>query len=68
MVCSRFQARRLNKGGYHFIIFGFKANERRNSLLTFTTDGIGSAFLTQYPKVKLLWETFCKKEISRYVM
>ena len=68
MVYSRFQARRLNKGGYHFVILSFKANERRNSLLTFTTDGIASAFLAQYPKGKLLWETFCKKKINRYLM
>jgi wobble nucleotide-excising tRNase len=53
------QAKRLNKGGYHFVILGFKANQKKQSLLTFTTDGIASGFLTQYPKVKQLWEAFC---------
>ena len=66
MVCySLFQARRLNKGGYHFLIMGFKANQKKHSLLTFTTDGIAASFMTDYPKVKLLWEAYCKKEISR---
>ena len=58
----------MNKGGYHFVILGYKANERKHSLVTFTTDGIASTFLAQYPKVNLLWETYCKKEMNRYVM
>ena len=58
------QARRLNSVGYHFIVLGFKANQKKNSLLTFSTDGVASDFLLRYPKIKLLWEAYCKKEMS----
>ena len=58
------QAKRLNGVGYHFIVLGFKANQKKNSLLTFSTDGVASDFLLRYPKVKLLWEAYCKKELS----
>ena len=54
----------MNAVGHHFVILGFKVG-KRNSKLTFATDGVASDFMRKFARVNLLWEAHCKAALEQ---